>query len=42
MGVGVYLDWGVRVGGAGGEGAVLSEGVEGGGRRGGELRVMLS
>lgn len=38
----VYLDWGVRVGGAGGEGAVLSLGIEDGGRRGGELREILS
>ncbi len=39
---GVYLDWGVGVGGAGGEGAVLAMGIESGGRGGGELRDVLS
>lgn len=39
---GIYLDWGVGVGGAGGEGAVLAVGIEGGGRGGGELREVLS
>lgn len=40
--VGVYLDWGVGVGGAGGKRAVFALGIEGGGRRGGELREVLS
>lgn len=38
-GQGIYLDWGVRIGRAGGEGAVLSMEVEGGQCGGGELRL---
>lgn len=42
-GGGLYLDGGVGVGRAGGEGAVLSSvGVESGGRGGGQLRVQVS